>query len=175
MEALDMKAVLYSAIFAVLAATPVLSADSVSLVGTWTGQRDRIAKVEGRRGGLATLVITEQQGNTFVGRLKRSNPTGDEDEPLWGAFTPGGKLMMGSDDEGTYIFSLIDQNTLDYCYSETGSSPRSVCGVSRLCCRRPVQAGNDVRVRHVASRSTFARACMGSSISEKSSTSVSSP
>jgi hypothetical protein len=30
--------------------------------------------------------------------------------------------MMGSDDEGTYIFSLIDQNTLDYCYSETGAS-----------------------------------------------------
>ena len=93
----------------------------MSLVGTWTGQRDRIAKVEGRRGGLATLVITEQQGNTFVGRLKRANPTGDEEEPLWGAFTPGNKLMMGSDDEGTYIFTLIDQNTLDYCYSETGA------------------------------------------------------
>jgi hypothetical protein len=44
----------------------------------------------------------------------RSNPTGDEEEPLWGAFTPGGKLMMGSDDEGFYIFNLIDQNTLDY-------------------------------------------------------------
>ncbi len=114
-----MKALLYSAMFAILVSTPVFAADSVSLVGTWTGQRDRIAKSEGRRGGLATLVITEQQGNTFVGRLKRSNPTGDEEEPLWGAFTPGGKLMMGSDDEGTYIFSLIDQNTLDYCYSET--------------------------------------------------------
>ena len=92
----------------------------MSLVGTWTGQRDRIAKIEGRRGGLATLVITEQQGNTFVGRLKRANATGDEEEPLWGAFTPGGKLMIGSDEEGTYIFGLIDQNTLDYCYSETG-------------------------------------------------------
>jgi hypothetical protein len=122
-----MKALLYSAIFALLVSTPVLGADSVSLVGTWTGQRDRIAKADGRRGGLATLVITEQQGNTFVGRLKRSNSTGDEEEPLWGAFTPGAKLMMGSDDEGTYIFSLIGRNTLDYCYSETGSSPRSVC------------------------------------------------
>jgi hypothetical protein len=122
-----MKALLYSATVLVLVATPVLAQDSVSLVGTWTGQRDRIAKVEGRRGGLATLVITEQQGNTFAGRLKRSNATGDEEEPLWGAFTPGGKLMMGSDDEGTYIFSLIDRNTLDYCYSETGKSPRTVC------------------------------------------------
>ena len=122
-----MKALLYSAIFALLVSTPVLSADSVSLVGTWTGQRDRIAKADGRRGGLATLVITEQQGNTFVGRLKRSNSTGDEEEPLWGAFTPGGKLMMGSDDEGTYIFGLIGRNTLDYCYTETGRTPKSVC------------------------------------------------
>ena len=110
-----------------LVATPVLSADSVSFVGTWVGQRDRIAKVEGHRGGLATLVITDQQGNTFSGHLKRSNATGDEDEPLWGAFTTGGNLIMGSDEEGTYIFQLVDTNTLDYCYSETGASPRSVC------------------------------------------------
>jgi hypothetical protein len=122
-----MKALLVSASLAVLVATPALSADQVSLVGTWTGQRDRIAKVEGRRGGLATLVITEQQGNTFAGKLKRSNPTGDEEEPLWGAFTPGAKLMMGSDDEGTYIFNLINRNTLDYCYSETGAKARTVC------------------------------------------------
>src|SRR3954462_8224308 len=129
-----MKALIYSLIVASLVSGRALSADSVSLVGTWTSQRDRIAKVEGRRGGLATLVITEQQGNTFVGRLKRSNATGDEDEALWGAFTPGARLMIGSDEEGTYIFDLVDQNTLDYCYSETGASPRSVC--ARLT-RRP--------------------------------------
>jgi hypothetical protein len=121
------KALVWSLMFATLVSSPAFSADAVSLVGTWTGQRDRVAKVEGRRGGLATLVITEQQGNTFVGHLKRSNPTGDEDEQLWGAFAPGGHLMMGSDEEGTYIFSLVDQNTLDYCYSETGRSARSVC------------------------------------------------
>jgi hypothetical protein len=122
-----MRAAICSFVIVIALATPALSADEPQLVGTWTGQRDRIAKVEGRRGGLATLVITEQQGNTFQGHLKRSNPTGDEDEPLWGAFTPGGRLMMGSDDEGTYMFSLIDPNTLDYCYSETGASPRTVC------------------------------------------------
>src|SRR5258705_6742732 len=122
-----MKALWCAAIVATLVSTPGVGAESVSLVGTWAGQRDRIAKVEGRRGGLATLVITEQQGNTFAGRLKRSNSIGDEEEPLWGAFTPGGKLMMGSDEEGTYIFTLINRNTLDYCYSETGPSPRSVC------------------------------------------------
>jgi hypothetical protein len=52
---LEMKALLYSATFAILVSTPVLGADSVSLMGTWAGQRERIAKVEGRRGGLATL------------------------------------------------------------------------------------------------------------------------
>ena len=114
-------------IVAALVSGPALGADGPSLLGTWTGQRDRIAKVEGRRGGLATLVITQQQGNTFAGRLKRSNPTGDEEEPLWGAFTPDGQLIMGSDEEGTYIFRLVDQNNLDYCYSETGPSPRTVC------------------------------------------------
>ena len=67
-----MKALLDSLILAALVSGPALSADVPSLVGTWTGQRDRIAKVEGRRGGLATLVITQQQGNTFVGHLKRS-------------------------------------------------------------------------------------------------------
>ena len=122
-----MKRLLCSAVVAVLLSTPAIGADAISFLGTWTGQRDRIAKVEGRRGGLATLVITEQQGNTFTGRLKRANATGDEEEQLWGAFTPDAKLMMGADEEGTYIFSLIDPNTLDYCYSETGPKPRTVC------------------------------------------------
>lgn len=121
-----MNTFLYSAAVTVLVATPVLGAE-VSLVGTWVGERDRIARVEGRRGGQATLVVTQQEGRTFSGHLKRSNPTGDVVEPLWGAFSPDGKLIMGSDEEGTYIFTLIDPNTLDYCYSETGASPRTVC------------------------------------------------
>src|SRR5262249_15796683 len=59
--------------------------------------------------------------------LETFEPTGDEDEPLWGAFTPGAQLMMGADEEGTYIFRLIDANTLDYCYTEAGPSARAVC------------------------------------------------
>ena len=59
-----MKALIYSLVVATLVSEPALSADVPSFVGTWTGQRDRIAKVEGRRGGLATLIISEQQGNT---------------------------------------------------------------------------------------------------------------
>ena len=119
-----MRVLVWAMLFVSIAWNPVLADDAVNLVGTWAGQRDRIAKQEGRRGGLATLVITDQQGRTFTGHLKRSNPTGDENESLWGAFTPGAKLMMDADDEGTYLFN---QNTLDYCYNEVGKTARVVC------------------------------------------------
>ena len=99
----------------------------VSLVGTWTGQRERVAKIEGYRAGIATLVITEQKGRAFKGYLSRTNKEGDEKEELWGAMTPGGRLIAGADDEGTYSFVLINPNTLDYCYVESGKGPRAVC------------------------------------------------
>ena len=73
------------------------------------------------------MVVTEQRGRTFVAHLKRANPDGDVDEPLWGAFTPGGQLMTGADEEGTHVFELVDTDTLDYCYTEAGAAPRAVC------------------------------------------------
>jgi len=39
--------------------------DEVSMVGTWTGHRERIASTEGYREGTATLVVTEQTGLTL--------------------------------------------------------------------------------------------------------------
>ena len=110
-----------------LASPGVHAADEISLVGTWIGQRERAAKVEGWRDGTATLVVTEQRGRTFVGSLKRANSDGDVEERLWGAFTPAGRLMVGADEEGTYAFELVDGNTLDYCYTEAGTAPRAVC------------------------------------------------
>jgi hypothetical protein len=95
-----MKTVIFAAIALSLSAGHAAAQNKVSLVGTWTGQRERIAKVEGYRDGLATLVITEQNGRTFKGYLDRANADGDVKEELWGAFTPGGRLMVGSDEEG---------------------------------------------------------------------------
>jgi len=122
-----MKTVIFAAIAASSLISPAVAQKEISLVGTWTGQRERIAKVEGYRDGLATLVITEQKGRTFKGHLSRSNKDGDVKEELWGAFTPGGRLMVGSDDEGVYSFVLVNANTLDYCYVEAGAAARSVC------------------------------------------------
>jgi hypothetical protein len=122
-----MKLVATSALLASLVAGQAMAAEKVSLVGTWTGPRERIAKTEGLREGMATLVITEQKGRTFKGHLVRANKDGDVKEELWGAFTPGGRLMVGSDEEGIYSFALVNTNTLDYCYVEAGNSARSVC------------------------------------------------
>jgi hypothetical protein len=122
-----MKTVIFAAIAVSLFASPAVAQKEISLVGTWTGQRERIAKVEGYRDGVATLVITEQKGRTFKGYLDRANKDGDVKEDLWGAFTPGGRLIVGSDDEGIYSFALVNANTLDYCYVESAPSPRSVC------------------------------------------------
>jgi hypothetical protein len=122
-----MKTCIFTSIALSLFASQAAAQERVSLVGTWTGQRERIAKVEGYRDGVATLIITEQKGRTFKGYLNRSNADGDVKEDLWGAFTPGGRLMVGSDEEGVYSFVLVNRNMLDYCYVESGSAARSVC------------------------------------------------
>jgi hypothetical protein len=121
-----MKRIVVAAALCLLA-TPVLAQQDLSLVGTWTGQRERMAKDDGYRDGLATLVITEQKGRAFKGYLSRSNKDGDVKEELWGAFTPNGHLMVGSDEEGFYWFTLVNVDTLDYCYSEAGKSARTTC------------------------------------------------
>jgi hypothetical protein len=99
-----------------------------NLVGTWSGPRERIAADDGYTAGIATLVITEQNGRTFTGHLSRAYADKDAiDEGLWGAFTPDGNLMVGADEEGIYAFSMVDADTLDYCYTESGASARAVC------------------------------------------------
>lgn len=112
---------------ALLFSSGLAMAQEFSLVGTWSGPRERLAKVEGWRDGTATLVITEQKGRTFTGHLARTYETADVTEELWGAMTPGGNLIVAADDEGIYSFALIDPNTLDYCYVESAPSPRAVC------------------------------------------------
>lgn len=122
-----MKEFIFAGVILSVLLAPASAQDRVSLLGTWTGQRERIAKGEGYKDGLATLVITEQKGRTFKGYLTRANPDGDVKEDLWGAFTPGGRLMVGSDEEGIYSFTIVNGNTLDYCYVEAGPTARSVC------------------------------------------------
>jgi hypothetical protein len=106
---------------------PVVEAADFSIVGTWTGHRERIASTEGYRNGDATLIVDAQEGLTFTGEIVFTTPEGDQTQPLVGAMTPGGTTMMGADEEGTYVFTVVDDNTLDYCYSEHGEGYRTTC------------------------------------------------
>jgi hypothetical protein len=123
-----MKMHLLAALGLMVAGSPALAADP-DLVGTWAGERERIAAdADGYTKGPLTLVITAQNGRTFAGHLARIYlDKADIDEGLWGAFTPDGNLMVGADDEGTYAFKLVDSDTLDYCYTEAGAAARAVC------------------------------------------------
>jgi hypothetical protein len=103
------------------------SLDEVSLPGTWTGDRERIARDGDRRDGSVTLVVDEQNGRTFTGTMTWTTPTGSEDDPLVGAFTPDGSVTVGADEEGTFSFRLVDAATLDFCYAETGPEHRVAC------------------------------------------------
>lgn len=122
-----MKSGMLIATMAALMTAPPAFAEEISLVGTWTGQRERNRQGEEWREGPATLVIAAQKGRTFTGELTRGNPAGDQKEPLWGAFTPGGGLIVAADEEGTYSFELVDMNTLDWCYVESKPSAAAVC------------------------------------------------
>jgi hypothetical protein len=116
------------AVTLLLAVLPMGTATAdVSLLGTWTGHRERISSSDGYRNGTATLTVLEQTGSTFRGNLSWSTPEGEAQDDLVGAFTPDGRLIAGSDAEGTYSFSLVDPVTLDYCYSEHGPGFRTTC------------------------------------------------
>jgi len=122
-----MRRLMFAALGALALSAPALAADP-DLVGTWSGPRERIAKDDGLATGIATLVVTAQEGRTFTGALVRDYPDGDDiEESLWGAFTPDGNLIVAADEEGTYALSLVDADTLDYCYVEAGAAARAVC------------------------------------------------
>lgn len=99
----------------------------VSLLGKWTGHRERIASTEGYRNGTATLTVSRQTGQTFQGAMEWSTPQGTRRDPLVGAFSPGGVVIAGGDGEGVYSFRLVDPTTLDYCYVESGRGYRTTC------------------------------------------------
>jgi hypothetical protein len=71
--------------------------------------------------------VTEQTGLTFTGTMSWSTPDGALRDPLVGAFTLGGALMAGGDEEGVYSFKLVNAKTLDYCYVESGNGYRAAC------------------------------------------------
>jgi hypothetical protein len=66
-----------------------------------------------------TFVIKEQQGNRFSGE----STDGKRTERIIGGISPDNRSGIVLDDDGQYLFTIRDNNTLDACYSH--SNPKS--------------------------------------------------
>ena len=106
-------------------ALPAAAADAPNLVGTWKGEAQAVhigpnpyRLPDGNKPTFGndpitfTYVIDQQEGARFAGHTE-----GKFVETIIGALQPadfkGGVFL---DDDGTYQFTLRDENTMDLCY-----------------------------------------------------------
>jgi hypothetical protein len=69
-----------------------------------------------------TVTIAEQKDNRFTGK----KTAGDRSETLIGAISPNNQGGVMLDDDGQYLFTIRDQNTLDVCYNHLNPSGKVV-------------------------------------------------
>jgi hypothetical protein len=69
-----------------------------------------------------TFTITEQQGNRIAGQ----STGGARAETLIGAISPSNKSGTILDDDGRYLFTIRDTDTLDVCYSHSKPNDKVV-------------------------------------------------
>jgi len=69
-----------------------------------------------------TYVITRQEGNRFAGELSG----GTHRETLIGALQPDNRGGIMLDDDGQYIFTMRDPDTMDLCYQHLYPSSKAV-------------------------------------------------
>jgi hypothetical protein len=124
------------ALSAMVTATGSTNAQSVpNLVGTWKGTAQAIqmgvnpyrappssAPVFSTNPMEFTVTIVEQKDNRFTGK----KAAGERSETLIGAISPNNQSGVILDDDGQYLFTLRDQNTLDVCYNHLNPSGKVV-------------------------------------------------
>jgi hypothetical protein len=109
--------------------------DAPNLVGTWKGMPqsvhiginpyrspDSTAPVFSSATMEFTLTITEQKDNRFSG--KKSG--GQRSETVIGAISPNNQGGVMLDDDGQFLFTIRDANTLDVCYNHLNPSSKVV-------------------------------------------------
>jgi hypothetical protein len=69
-----------------------------------------------------TYVIKDQQGNRFAGEAS----AGKFKETIIGAVQPDNRGGVMLDDDGQYLFTLIDPNTMDVCYNHHYPTSKAV-------------------------------------------------
>lgn len=69
-----------------------------------------------------TFVIKEQNDNRFSGE----STDGKKTEKLIGGISPDNKSGIVLDDDGQYVFTIRDNDTLDACYSHSNAKSKVV-------------------------------------------------
>jgi hypothetical protein len=112
---------------------PARAEEPLNLVGTWKGVAQgvhrgtnpyRPSEQSGANFStealMFTYTITTQQGNRFSGQ----SSDGKRTENLIGAISESNKGGVVLDDDGQYLFTVRDRNTLDACYSHSNASSK---------------------------------------------------
>ena len=125
------------ALLALAAATPALAQQPPpNLVGTWKAVSPGAAVVGSNPywSGAPqsepyyteplefTITIKGQKANRFIGELTDGKRT----EKLIGAISPNNLGGVMLDDDGQYVFTIRDLETLDVCYSHTTAASKVV-------------------------------------------------
>jgi hypothetical protein len=122
----------YSGLIA-LAAVSARAQEPPNLIGIWKGSAHavyigsnpyRVAEKAGPNFSTNliefTYSITEQKGTVFAG----TSGAGRFSETLIGAISPDNRSGVMSDDDGQYMFTIRDSNTLDICYQHSFPTSR---------------------------------------------------
>lgn len=117
----NMKALIVAAaLVAPLAVTaPAFAQQGPSLVGSWKGPSDGVGKESGYVTADYGLVIEEQRGRSFKGKVIYPVPGGTKSEPIHGTVTPDLKTVYVVGDDGIHIGALQPGGALDLCYLES--------------------------------------------------------
>lgn len=129
---INAKSVALAAAFIGLMVQSSLAEEPFNLVGTWKGVSSPIfigstghftAENSGVNWGKETelmLVFEEQRGNDFMGKRVSKNRS----EQFIGSISPNNKDIILVDEEGTAIMRVVDENTIDNCYSHVTAEKR---------------------------------------------------
>ena len=114
---------------------PSHAQDVPNLVGTWKASAqgvhigtnpfrpsERAGTVFSTNALELTFTISEQKDNRVAGQLSDGRRT----ETLIGAISPNNQGGILLDDDGQYLFTIRDRNTLDACYSHLNPSSKVV-------------------------------------------------
>jgi hypothetical protein len=118
-----------------ISGSPARAEEPLNLVGTWKGVAQAVhrgtnpyrpAEQSGPNFSSEplefTFTITTQRDNRFSGQ----SSDGKRTETLIGAISPNNKNGIILDDDGQYLFTVRDSDTLDACYSHSNANSKVV-------------------------------------------------